>query len=169
MGISNMLPVNTSGLQLIKTQTIGSAVASVTVTDAFSATYDNYKIVINGGASSATNVMRMTLGSTATGYYYGGKVRVYAGSDLNIEGSNVAFWYAAEGATSGLSGDIELRNPFASDETTFSTVITPPRTDAYWLGAGGYLANTTSYTAFTLTASNGTWTGGTIRVYGYRN
>jgi hypothetical protein len=169
MGISNMLPVNTSGLQLIKTQTIGSAVASVTVTDAFSATYDNYKIVINGGAASATNVMRMTLGSTATGYYYGGKVRVYSGSDLNIEGSNAAFWYTAEGATGGLSGDIELRNPFLADETTFSTTITPPRTDAYWLAGGGYLANTTSYTAFTLTASNGTWTGGTIRVYGYRN
>jgi hypothetical protein len=33
------------GLTLIKTETIGTTVASVTVTDAFSATYNAYKIM----------------------------------------------------------------------------------------------------------------------------
>jgi hypothetical protein len=33
---------------------------------------------------------------------------------------------------------------------------------------GGYLNDATSYTAFTITASSGTMTGGTITVYGYR-
>jgi hypothetical protein len=33
----------------------------------------------------------------------------------------------------------------------------------------GYLADNTSYSAFTLTASTGNMTGGTIRVYGYKN
>jgi hypothetical protein len=37
------------------------------------------------------------------------------------------------------------------------------------LNTGGFLNNTTSYTAFTFTPSSGTLTGGTIRVYGYRN
>ena len=40
-----------SGLTLITSQTIGSAVASVTVTAASSATYDNYFITIAGGSS----------------------------------------------------------------------------------------------------------------------
>ncbi len=33
--------MNAVGLWLVKTQTVGTAVASVTVTDAFSSTYDN--------------------------------------------------------------------------------------------------------------------------------
>jgi len=33
----------------------------------------------------------------------------------------------------------------------------------------GYVNNTTQYTAFTISPSSGTLTGGTIRVYGYRN
>jgi hypothetical protein len=40
------------------------------------------------------------------------------------------------------------------------------------LGIGtvsGMLNNTTSYTAFTITPSSGTMTGGTVRVYGYAN
>ncbi len=37
------------GLRLIKKQTIGSGVASVSVTDAYSATYEAYKIIITGG------------------------------------------------------------------------------------------------------------------------
>jgi hypothetical protein len=40
-------------LTLIKTQTIGTAVSSVTVTGAFSTTYDNYKIIVSGGVASA--------------------------------------------------------------------------------------------------------------------
>jgi hypothetical protein len=149
--------------------TIGSGNTSVTVSNAFSADYENYKIIVTGGAASATNVMRMTLGSTSTGYYYAGKARTYGGADLNIDALNAAFWYSGEGAVNGLIANIEIQRPFSADETMFSTIFTPPRTDSYWISAGGYLANTTSYSAFTFTASNGTWTGGTIRVYGYRN
>ena len=45
---------NPGGLDLVKTQTIGSAVSTVTVSDVFSATYDNYLITINGGSGSTT-------------------------------------------------------------------------------------------------------------------
>jgi hypothetical protein len=39
-----------SGLNLITSQVIGSGVASVQVTGAFSTTYDAYKIIVSGGA-----------------------------------------------------------------------------------------------------------------------
>ena len=42
------------GLTLLKTQVVGSAVASVSVTSAFSATYENYLIIYSGGAGSAS-------------------------------------------------------------------------------------------------------------------
>jgi hypothetical protein len=43
-----------SGMTLISTTTIGTAVSSVNVTSAFSTTYDNYKIMISGGVASTT-------------------------------------------------------------------------------------------------------------------
>jgi hypothetical protein len=149
--------------------TIGNAVSSVTVSGAFSALYDAYRVILTGGVGTATAVLQMTLGATSTGYYYAGKARTYAGADTNIAATNAAWWYAAESGTNALTGLIELQNPNLAKQTLFQTTIVPPRTDGYWLGAGGYLADTNQYTAFTLTPNAGTITGGTIRVYGYRN
>lgn len=161
--------MNAIGLWLVKTQTIGSAVSSVTVSSAFTDDFENYLITINGGVSSTTNTIQMTLGSTSTGYYYGGKARTYAGADVNTEGSNAAYWYAAEGSTNSLTGYIYLSGPKLAKNTLFWSNIDTARTDGYHLTVGGYLANTTTYTAFTLTPNTGTLTGGIIRVYGYRN
>ena len=52
---------NPGGLDLVKTQTVGSAVSSIPVTDAFSSTYDNYLITYNNGSSSATDDLRLQL------------------------------------------------------------------------------------------------------------
>jgi hypothetical protein len=156
-----------SGLNLIKTQAIGSAVASVEVTGAFSATYDNYFVTINGGVSSTNNNIRLTLGATATGYKYN---LVYApfGGSIAIETTTTGTFLssAAGGSTTTLQGNFFLQSPFL-------TQITPYRSQYLTASEGGavegLLNNTTSYTAFTLTASTGTMTGGTIRVYGYQN
>ena len=162
--------MNAVGLWLVKSQTIGAAVSSVTVTGAFSTDYDAYRIIISGGVASATTVLQTQLGATATGYYYGGDARTYAGVTLNIQGANVTNWYAGEGGVNTLEMDILIKNPFTAKNTTFTGQFGNARTDGYWLAVGGYLANTTSYTAFTITPSGGaTLTGGTIRVYGYRN
>ena len=150
--------------------TIGSGNTSVTVNNAFSADFDNYLIIISSGATSATCTLQMTLGSTTTGYYYAGKGRTYAGVDVNNENNNAfGFWYAAEGNVNSLSGTINVGSPFLSKNTTFNTQIEATRTDGYSLRVGGYIANTTSYTSFKLTPNTGSFSSGTIRVYGYRN
>jgi len=161
--------MNAVGLWLVKSQTIGTTVSSVTVTDAFSADYDAYKIVISGGVGSATCVLQTQLGATATGYYYGGDARTYSGVTLNIQAANGTNWYAGEATVNTLEMNIDIKQPFLAKNTTFTGQLANTRTDGYWLSVGGYLANTTSYTAFTITPSSGTLTGGTIRVYGYRN
>jgi hypothetical protein len=154
------------GLRLVKKQTIGSAVSSVAVTGAFSTTYENYKIIVTGGASSAGGYVNLTLGSTATGYYAGYLGLTYLSSTSNAGQSNASsFSYSVYGdLTNGLNGSIELLNPFVAKPTYMNSTTA---TGGQGLTGQGVLANSTSYTAFTLTPASGTLTGGTIYVYGY--
>lgn len=164
-------PVTASGLTFIKAQTIGTTVSSVTVTGAFSATYDNYLIQVSGGVSSSAGITgQLTLGSTTTGYYMAGQYQYYSNTTVtgfNINnGTNFSATYSTDKTH---SGKIDLQNPFASEETVFSSVLISAATGEYQARYAGFLNNTTSYTAFTLTPNTGTFTGGTIRVYGYQN
>jgi hypothetical protein len=154
------------GLVLIKSQTVGSAVSNVPVTNAFSATYDAYRIVIAGTTASTAAEGRITFGAASSGYYYSYNYTNY-GSATNaaVSGSNVAFIsYVIGFEGSGAGGIIDVVNPFAARWTRVSTTYvgsanTGPTT--------GVLQNTTSYTDFTITPASGTITGGTITVFGY--
>ena len=153
------------GLRLVKKQTIGTGVSSVTVTDAFSATYDVYKIIISNGVASTNTNLRLTLGSTTTAYYQGQTRIAYSGgTSLNFGVNNGANWEAGIGTTDFLSFENTLINPFLAKRTLFNTVNMSGSTGGF---GGGLLDNPTSYTAFTITSSAGTLTGGTIFVYGY--
>ena len=157
------------GLVYIKSQTVGSAVTSVTVNDAFSATYDAYKIVYTGGAASATAVLQMTLSTTATGYYY---VLLYASFGVNTPladtGSNTTrFLYVGQTGASGNGAEITVINPFLA-KTTYVKSEVFAGSGTYAGLMSGTLSNTTSYTSFVLSPNSGTITGGTITVYGYR-
>ena len=157
-----------NGLTLVSATTIGTTVSSVTVSSAFSSTYDNYKVIIQGGASSAYCFLRLTLGATATGYYAGVWDFNYAGATGATGQANTAFWLFGNGTTDGLSTSGEILQPFLGDQTTFNSSTPSLLTTGEMRQAGGWLNNTTSYTAFTITPSTGTLTGGTIYVYGYQ-
>jgi len=158
-----------AGLVFVKSQTIGTTVSSVTVTSAFSATYDNYVIMISGGVASTDMNIRLTLGSTATGYYYGGMFAKYDGTNSSFTaGSNQSFLDIGYASVNALSGKGELDSPFLAKRTVLRSISTGTSTTYFMNNYAGFLDNATSYTAFTLTASTGTMTGGTISVYGYR-
>ena len=157
------------GLTLIKTQTIGSAVSTVTVTNAFSATYDNYKILVNGGSASASTYLKMTLGAASTNYYWGSLFRSYGGTSGGDQLANGAFWLAGSAKSDGLKLNMDVQNPFATATTGFQAIYEGIATNGELNVNAGYLNNTTSYTDFTLAPNAGTITGGTIRVYGYAN
>jgi hypothetical protein len=155
------------GLWLIKTQTIGNAVSSVAVTGAFSADYDNYKIIISGGASSAQSFLTLQLTGSATGYYYANSGVTYAGAAFVGGASNTTSFQAGSAfVANGLQANIELQNPFLakytfSQSSGMNTTFATPSV--------GYHGVATSYTGFTIGVLAGTMTGGTIKIYGYRN
>jgi hypothetical protein len=160
------------GLTLISTTTIGSAVASVTVSNCFSATYDNYKIIVNGGAGSGDANIGLTLGASATGYYSGGAIWQYPNTQTSAGDNNATSWTrAATMTTNAISADITLLQPFAAARTSFNCWVmwNTTTTNNYGGLQAGFHNVSTSYTDFTLTPASGTMTGGTIRVYGYRN
>ena len=161
-------PAASSGLTLISATTIGSAVASVTVTGAFSATYDTYKIVLVGGTGSVSDAdINVTLGATTTGYYLGQGGVTYAASATDRGTDNGSSWEGAGRVnTDGNNLNIDLNAPFLS-KITFITGAVSNASNARMFA--GRLANTTSYTAFTITPSGATLTGGKLYVYGYAN
>jgi hypothetical protein len=167
--------MNAVGLWLVKTQTVGSAVSSVTVTGAFSADYENYKIIYSGGTASVTvGDLLMTLGSTATGYYWGSSRVVYNGGTFQGSGSGASAgvsWRVGATTSTRIHMDCDLLQPFTAVQASYSSMApyVGGTTSYSFAMLGGYLDNTTSYTAFTLTPNSGTISGGTIRVYGYRN
>jgi hypothetical protein len=157
------------GLTLVKTQTIGTTVSSVNVTSAFSATYDAYKIVIANTVTSASSTITMILGSTATGYYYVTAAGLFStGASSNQNGAaNATSWLAVGSTpTTNLSNSLEILSPFLTAKTYYNSTYVNVTGGAAG-NLAGYLDNTTSYTAFTLTPASGTLTGGTIYVYGY--
>lgn len=163
---------NPGGLDLVKTQTIGSAVSSVTVSDVFSSNYESYLVQLTGGVASTTPVeLRLTLGSTSTGYNYAGIYNIFNSSGPQGLSSTTAtyFGFAGFGSTNTNHAQFHLFNPFEAKYTVYRSSWTSFGSSESQGTISGFLTNTTSYTAFTLTCSTGTLTGGTIRVYGYVN
>ena len=158
------------GLTLISATTIGTAVASVTVSGAFSATYDNYLITVTGGAGSTSENVGLQFGATATGYYSSVFAVNYSSGTLtgarNNNASSVTF--AGYMNTNGIIFNVSVTNPFLAKNTAYTGAYIDTNTAGGSGTYAGFLNNTTSYTAFTLIPV-GTLTGGTIRVYGYAN
>jgi hypothetical protein len=160
-----------AGLTLVKSQTIGTGVSTVTVTDAFNGTYDNYRIIISGGVGSANANISMVLGSTTANYAYNNIYMAYNSTTVTGEASNSASsWLrVARSSANNIDAEIEIKSPFETKRTIGQWRMSSSASNELWSIGGGYLNDATSYTAFTLTTSTGTLTGGTIRVYGYTN
>jgi hypothetical protein len=158
-----------SGLVYVTSATIGSGVSSVTVSGCFSSTYDNYRIVIEGGVgSTSSSTVGLQLGASTAGYY---GVMTYAlfasGGALVAQDNNFSkFSYVGNAYTNQYATSFDLIDPFLAKFTNLH--------NAPWIvnnAAGNYSGVhqvATSYSGFTLLPLSGTLTGGTITVYGYR-
>jgi hypothetical protein len=153
------------GLTLIKSQSIGSGVPTIVVSDVFSAAYDNYKIIVNGGTGTAA-FLGLQLGAVTTGYSQTIISLSYAGVNNNGFTSNVSnFQVAVRSTADFLSGNFELTNPFLTARTFITGMdVTSGAAGVF----NGFQNSNTSFTGFTLIANTGNVTGGTITVYGYR-
>ena len=162
------------GVELVKTQAVGTAVSSQDVTSCFTATYDNYLILFSGVAvSSNANALFLKLlsGSTATtSGFYGNTFYVGTGASgalTNATYSNTAHCEAGSVTTSSNNvGKIDVLGPYL---TAHTRVICMSADNNYLRWHSANHSALTSYDGFQLSTVAGTMTGGTIRVYGYRN
>jgi hypothetical protein len=161
--------MNAVGLWLVKSQAVGTGVSSVAVTGAFSAEYDNYLVTYAGGTMSADTAMKFNFGAAVTAYNGSLIYGQYNGvSPLGAnDNNNVTFSYVGGGNSAAAAATITVNNPFQSQFTRISA------SPVQWSNnVGTYVgvqSSATSFTGFTLAPLSGTFTGGTIRVYGYRN
>ena len=160
--------MNSVGLWLVKSQTIGTGVSSVTVTGAFSADYNNYLIQVNGGSTSLSGSVSLQL-NNSTGFTYNlaGNYGNYGVNNLTYNpGASTRWNDIMFGGTTGYSANIFLSSPFASFPTIGNSESSSLAT---FYKFSCIDTSTNSSTGFTIAPVTGTLTGGTIRVYGYRN
>jgi hypothetical protein len=148
-----------------------SAVATQSVNDVFSASYDHYKIVYNITTATASNTLRLRLrvggadesaNLYTVGAYYVGAFASNAAGSTNNSTTNL-FDFGGYNTTSGGFGVMEIARPFNAD-TTRMTFLTLGQ--SFQTGAGG-LRNTTSYTGYSILANVGNITG-SVTTYGYK-
>jgi hypothetical protein len=153
---------------LVKTQTVGAGVSSVTVTDAFSADFDVYRILLTGGTGTANANIVFQLGATVSGYY-GSYVHTAWNNTVIGQGTTTATSWVRAGRGSTTTDNnymsCDVQNPFKATNTRFFSNFVSAFDGGMFVGL---MPNTTSYTDFTLIPATGTLTGGVIHVYGYR-
>ncbi len=161
-----------AGLVLVKTQSIGSAVSSVTVTGAFSSTFDNYRVVVEVLDASTALGLRFRLGSTTTNYYSSKHGLRYGGGTFTGLVNNDATYMdlGSCGSDGGGSMTFDVVRPFITDRTLVNgTACYAQASTGGNVWYAGFVADDISYTAFTFLTSAGTISNGNIRVYGYNN
>ena len=161
--------MNQVGLWLVKSQTIGSGVSSVTVTNCFSSDYDNYKIMIYTNSQGGGGSLLLQLNNATTNTYY--TVGNYWGwavaAPINYASAVVNYFVcSANGSTGQTTGlEIELFNPFLAQPTYMASTASTGGGSSMFNGVGGALSSNTGFTLSHPVSISG----GTIRVYGYRN
>ena len=165
----------TAGMVLLNTTSF-SAVASQSINDVFSATYDNYRIIFEGNASNTTTGFNFRLrvgGSDDTNSVYGKQ-------SLNVDGSSASAARSAAANTLALADlistdkdfyHIELINPNKVAPTGYDFSFTRRYNNSSNIAklfiAGGH-TNSTLFDGFTFYVGGvGITFAGTISVYGY--
>lgn len=141
--------------------------ATVDIT-AFSATYDNYKVITQTTAGTDDLFFRLGVGgsfnSTANNYRWNIQYATYTSSTITGGSSSTTATGFILGNAQGLASSIEVYNPFATAATGYTFLST--RQDYGFMAGGGAITVTTSYSQMRFYATSGNITG-TISVYGY--
>lgn len=161
--------MNAVGWWLMKSDTVAPASATYVCSTAFTSSYTDYLILIRGltvTAGSATVSMQLRAAgvTTATNYQSAGSNDNYAAATRIA--SVATGWTIGYCDTNVMeSAYIQVSNPQAAVRTTFfATASSLIATN--WVG--GLQNSTTQFDAFVLTPSASTFSGGTVRIYGYK-
>jgi hypothetical protein len=169
--IPNAPAQNPTGLELVSTTTVTSG-SSVTVSNCFSSTYDAYKIIMSGGATTANGTMSFQFSGITTGYYIG--IIYYAfsagsGTPAIFSAANQSTWQeVGSTSSSGIALNIDVINPYLAKFKQYSCAAPNMNTSGSFVLTNGICSSTAQATGFVLSHGT-TFTSGTVRVYGYRN
>ena len=170
--IPNSPAQNPSGLELVSTTEIGgTAVGSGAVNNCFTNLYNNYQIHFNNTTGTTAAVLIMygrTSGANTTNGWYGNTF--YVGN-----GSGGALTNAPFSDQSGIElGSVQngvntIKAEIMQPQTaSYTNVYTNSIDSNYWrIGTSTHRANS-QFDGFGWALTGGTFTGGTITVYGYR-
>jgi hypothetical protein len=165
--VENYLLNGGQGLKLIKSQVIGSAVTSVTVTDAFNSTFTSYRVVIQNTTGSVNDALSYAKFNNSTNYFSGFVGVAIGGAVTSGSVNNTAFGVQiALTSTTSSSSAFDVINPFLATRTQVLSGGFNGNGFAC-VGASGWTADSNSNTNLIFSIGSGTVTGGTISVYGY--
>lgn len=161
---------NYPGLRLIKSQAVGTGVASVTVTSCFSSTFVNYRVLYIGGVASASGGSLFARGAQGTGtaMVFSGDYVDLAGTRTGLGSTGTTFFTIGLTGASQMTCTFDMSQPFLAAQTGYAS-----NGFAWGVGVGfntrtgGTDTQTTSSTGLIIAPSSGTITGGTVYVYGY--
>lgn len=159
------------GLCFISSTTVGSAVTVAPISNCFSATYNNYKIIYEGGTGS-TVALSVQMGTTNDAIYsYAAVYQQYNAVTPAGVGAVGNTGWANVGRASGTGNSLEceIYRPFLAVNTGIKWASTDYNASTgFVLSGAGMLSDTVSYTGFQIVPASGTISGGTVTVYGYR-
>lgn len=170
-GLPTVLPTINQYLVLLNSTTISSPVATVDFLSIFSSTYDNYIIFLEGLAVSANDFLSIRFanaGAADTGSNY---ISVNPNSTATAAGASILLSGGILAGGNGASGSMVVVNANGSLGKQFQTNITEQGTGSYNNSAiNGMYINSAVVSGFRLYLSGANnITGGTIKVFGYRN
>lgn len=157
-------PASTPGLTLITSASLSGS--AVNVNNCFSSTYDNYLIVTNAmlGSTGGDDLLfyLRASGTNATSNY---QRWIWGGSNYEKSLTSNELRAGLINSTRGYL-KIDVSNPAAASPTSFNFAAHRSN-DAAWVGLG-YHSTATSYDGFSIAPTGGTFSGGTVYVYGYK-
>jgi hypothetical protein len=168
----------TAGLTLLNTTNF-TAQTTVSINDVFSATYDNYKILLNCDSittGSQSLILRLRVSGTdnsSSNYLWSGTVTFDTSTSVDLSkssGATTSFRIGTIYFPNAITfGDITMSNPFRSVRTGYQATFSEyDGTNNLQRTYAGSMSVTTSYTGFSIIPSGNNITG-TVRVYGYNN
>lgn len=170
--------MNGVGSWLVKSQTIGTAVSTVTLTDAFTSDYNAYRVVISNVTMSSTAAgtsiyVKMHDGTNPvnTNYNFGLARIDLAASTISAQAAalGTAGVLVGQGTGSLFSTTFDILLPNVAAHTLFANISMSNINTGYALTGAGMHQAATAYTAIQILPTTGTLTGGTINIYGYRS
>ena len=171
--MNTALGTKKAGMVLLNTTSF-SGVASQSLNNVFSATYRNYRILIDVEGAGATTDLHLRLrvgGSDASG------ANTYRRNVLDVNGASVTAnrgdqTFALLGAVDSNDGApswlvIDITQPFLANETNWMSINSRNQSNSFLSIVAGYHDVTTSYDGFTIYTNGGTNMTGQVSTYGY--